>query len=173
MASNPYPAPASANTPPPVFNLPFGTLQPDGSVMLTATAVQFLQTLWTSIQGAGGINDTTTINVDSSGITQGLAISLIQQMGAAMSLMVPLHNGPTRQDVDGAILLAQKPVVPLPPQDAVLFANLPSPAYDGQRATITDGSVVAAGNFGTVAAGRSTNHVPVYYDAGSSAWRVG
>lgn len=41
----------------------------------------------------------------------------------------------------------------------------------GARAFVTDASVVAAGNFGTVVAGGGTNAVPVYCDGVS--WRIG
>ena len=53
------------------------------------------------------------------------------------------------------------------------FAGLAATPVDSQPGFITDGSVVAAGNFGTIAAGGGANHVPVYYDAGTSNWRIG
>jgi hypothetical protein len=49
-------------------------------------------------------------------------------------------------------------------------ATLPT-TEAGARAFVTDGSVVAAGNFGTVVAGAGANGVPVYYDG--TNWRIG
>lgn len=54
-------------------------------------------------------------------------------------------------------------------QSTYTFATLPTPAA-GMTAFISDGSVVHAGNSGTVAAGGGANFVPVYYDG--SDWRV-
>ena len=53
------------------------------------------------------------------------------------------------------------------------FAKLPPNPTDGQRDYIIDGSVVAAGNFGTAAAGGGANRLPVYWDNGTTTWRVG
>lgn len=52
-------------------------------------------------------------------------------------------------------------------------AGLPAAAgaLTGARSTVSDGSVVAAGNFGTVVAGAGANIVPVYCDG--TNWRVG
>lgn len=52
----------------------------------------------------------------------------------------------------------------------VLFSALPGSPSDGQSGYITDGAGTA---FAGLAAGAGTNHVPVYYDAGASAWRYG
>lgn len=56
---------------------------------------------------------------------------------------------------------------------ATTFAGLPSSPADGQRGFVTDSSVAASGNFGAAAAGSGTSHVPVYYEAGTPAWRIG
>lgn len=53
------------------------------------------------------------------------------------------------------------------------YANLPASPADGQRAFITDCNVAALGNFGAAAAGGGANHVPVYYESGTPAWRIG
>ena len=53
------------------------------------------------------------------------------------------------------------------------FATLPASPADGQKGYITDGSVPASGNFGAIAAGGGTNHLPLYYDGGTSNWRIG
>lgn len=50
-----------------------------------------------------------------------------------------------------------------------IVSTLPA-ATVGDRVFCTDLSVVAAGNFGTVAAGSGANKGPLYYDA---AWRIG
>ena len=52
-------------------------------------------------------------------------------------------------------------------------AALPAAATAGAgaRAYVTDGSVVAAGNFGTIVAGGGANGVPVYSDG--TNWRIG
>jgi hypothetical protein len=49
--------------------------------------------------------------------------------------------------------------------------TLPAVGNKGARAFVTDGSVVAAGNFGTVVAGGGANNVPVYDDGIN--WRIG
>ena len=49
--------------------------------------------------------------------------------------------------------------------------TLPAVGNKGARAFVTDGSVVAAGNFGTVVAGGGANNVPVYDDG--TNWRIG
>jgi hypothetical protein len=43
-------------------------------------------------------------------------------------------------------------------------ATLPGAPTAGDRTHVTDGSVVAAGNFGTTVAGGGANIVPVFYD---------
>lgn len=53
------------------------------------------------------------------------------------------------------------------------FATLPGSPVDADRDFITNSSVAAAGNFGAVASGGGANHVPVYYDGGTSQWRIG
>jgi hypothetical protein len=52
-------------------------------------------------------------------------------------------------------------------------AGLPASPTDGQRSFVTDSTVAAAGNFGAIVVGGGSNHVPVYYEAGTPAWRVG
>ena len=49
------------------------------------------------------------------------------------------------------------------------YATLPT-GVDGMRAFISDCN---ANTFGASAAGSGTYHVPVYYDGGASAWKVG
>lgn len=52
-------------------------------------------------------------------------------------------------------------------------ANLPgaAAAYIGLKMMVTDGSVVASGNFGAIVAGSGANKVPVYCDG--TNWRIG
>jgi hypothetical protein len=56
---------------------------------------------------------------------------------------------------------------------AALYSALPlaTTAGAGSRAFITDGNLVAAGNFGAVVSGGGANNVPVYSD--STNWRIG
>ncbi|MGH7075945.1 MAG: hypothetical protein ACREFD_17345, partial [Stellaceae bacterium] len=51
-------------------------------------------------------------------------------------------------------------------------AALPT-GYDGARHFVTDSTVAASGNFGAAVSGGGSYHVPVYYDGGTSAWRIG
>lgn len=44
---------------------------------------------------------------------------------------------------------------------------------DGDASFVTDLNAPAAGNFGSPVVGGGTNHVPVYYDGGAAAWRIG
>jgi hypothetical protein len=41
------------------------------------------------------------------------------------------------------------------------------------RAFVSDSTVVASGNFGAAVVGGGANTVPVYYDGGTSTWRIG
>jgi len=56
---------------------------------------------------------------------------------------------------------------------AVVFSSLPAAATAGAgaRAFITDGNLVAAGNFGSLVTGSAGNSVPVYSDG--TNWRIG
>ncbi len=209
MANPTTPVYASPVIPPPVLNLPF--VQPDsnGQFLLTPSAIEFLQTLWASIAGTGGLIDIVNLDVTNSGIVQGLALALIDEVAARLILQVPPANPAASQQADAALLpsspliaavlklvedtalfhlpvnpaapkmaedialLLARPVVPPAPMVAVPFAQLPTAPEDGTRGFITDSSVVAAGNFGAVAAGGGTDHVPTYYDAGTSAWLIG
>lgn len=69
--------------PPPVLQLPWGTVGPGGMVTLTAEAYGFLQLLWSSIQGQGGIIDVTLANSESPGLVQSLIESALAQDGRA------------------------------------------------------------------------------------------
>lgn len=59
------PAQASTNVAPPVFALPFGEIRSDGQVYPTIPFLEFLQTLWTSIAGSGGIIDNSYLLVNA------------------------------------------------------------------------------------------------------------
>lgn len=61
MAGPSTPVIATFPVPPPVFNFPWGMVGPGGTVMLTPMSIEFLQILWASIQGAGGIIDIVTV----------------------------------------------------------------------------------------------------------------
>ena len=57
---------------------------------------------------------------------------------------------------------------------ALTFAALPSVRVAGMRRFITDSPTAAVGNFGAaVTVGGGTAHVPIFWDAGTSAWRIG
>ena len=57
---------------------------------------------------------------------------------------------------------------------AMTFAALPASPVDGTRRFITDSPTAAIGNFGAaVSVGGGTAHVPLFWDAGSSTWRIG
>lgn len=52
-------------------------------------------------------------------------------------------------------------------------ANLPV-GVDGARAFVTDSTLPLNGtNLGAAVVGGGSNHVPVYYDGGASAWKIG
>ena len=61
--------------------------------------------------------------------------------------------------------------VPVITLSVVAFANLPSATTAGQKAFISDGNLVAAGNFGAIVSGGGSNTVPVYSDG--TNWRIG
>lgn len=70
----------------------------------------------------------------------------------------------------GALGSSGSGVIQLP---TFTVATLPTAASAGAgaRSTVSDGSVVAAGNFGAIVAGAGANMVPVYSDA--TNWRIG
>jgi hypothetical protein len=61
--------------------------------------------------------------------------------------------------------------VPVITLSVVAFANLPSATTAGQKAFISDGNLIAAGNFGAIVSGSGSNTVPVYSDG--TNWRIG
>lgn len=213
------PAAASSSIPPPVLNLPWGEIR-DGAVYLNITSFQFLQTLWASIAGSGGVVDLTGAQSVSAGEAQAIGLALIEQTRAKAASP---NLAAARKHADDVSLLARRPRPPISlsallatlqatqgsivfcgangwqvlspgtagqfletqgiganPQWAAqgsapvtTFAGLPASPTNGQRGFISDGSVAAAGNFGVVAAGGGGNDVPVYFDAGAGAWRIG
>jgi hypothetical protein len=61
-----------------------------------------------------------------------------------------------------------------PDSGALTVSQLSSmAALDGCRTFVGDSTVAAAGNFGAAVAGGGSYHVPVYFDAGTAAWRIG
>jgi hypothetical protein len=52
----------------------------------------------------------------------------------------------------------------------VTVATLPASPVDGMRAFVTDAT---HSTFAAAVAGSGASHVPVYYDGGSSVWRIG
>ena len=75
MANPDDPVIATFPVPPPAFNFQF--VQPNG--MLTVMGMQFLQILWASIQGGGGVLDLLLELFASSGQIGGIAEGLIEQ----------------------------------------------------------------------------------------------
>jgi hypothetical protein len=58
----------------------------------------------------------------------------------------------------------------LPLADSTTVAALPTLPADGQRGFVSDATLAT---FGSTVVGGGTNHVPVYYDAGAAAWKIG
>jgi len=61
--------------------------------------------------------------------------------------------------------------VPFVTLSVVAFANLPAATTAGRKAFVSDGNLVASGNFGAVISGGGSNTVPVYSDG--TNWRIG
>lgn len=92
--------------PPPVLQLPWGKVGPRGDVTLTSGAYEFLQLLWSAIQGGGGIIDIGTLELPNSGVVGAVAQGLIEQdarsaeiVGAALGEIAAM-----RQDFETAIV---------------------------------------------------------------------
>lgn len=92
--------------PPPVLALPFGRVGQGGQVYLSTVGINFLQTLWAAIQGAGGIIDLNTLNLATPG-----------QIGAAVESQ--LNQDTTQAGVSSQAL----------GQDAALRAVMPPPPF--------------------------------------------
>lgn len=93
MANPATPSIASSPIPPPVFGLPFVNQGPDGQYLLTPTAIEFLQTLWASIAGTGGVFDIANLVNLNPGATQGIVAALVNEIGANLALLAPPQNG--------------------------------------------------------------------------------
>lgn len=208
---------------PPAASFSIGNVQGDGSVNISISLLQLLQSLWAAVQGTGGLSDLSILFAPSAGATQASAISIAQEIGGQYVLMqAGSPAAEAHQVLADAVLLGTRPAITVPISDLLdmlttargsllyrgasgwtalapgtagqflqtegaaadpqwangttapsPFAGLPSFPADGARAFITDGAVVAAGNFGTAAAGGGANHVPVYYDGGATQWRIG
>lgn len=103
--------------PPPVLQLPWGTVGPGGLVTLTSTAYEFLQLLWSSIQGGGGIIDNGTAGDTSAGITLAQIASMLSEDGRAGRLdgLALGQIAALRQYVDDLVpLLLRPPVLAVP-----------------------------------------------------------
>lgn len=204
--SNPQtPVTAGNLVPPPVLNLPWGQVQ-GGMVMLTPSAIEFLQTLWASIQGSGGVIDIIALAAGSPSAIAATAEAVMLEQGSPLTFLSPppnplgiqtlldmigvgqgdiLYRGADRWVVLSPGILGQilqtggpaadpswiTPTPPFPP--ATTFAGLPPTPADGEPGFITDSSLPALGNFGAAAAGGGTDHVPVFWDGGTSAWLIG
>jgi hypothetical protein len=66
-------------------------------------------------------------------------------------------------------------VIEYEPVKLTTVGNLPAAnaKFDGLRGFVIDSNVTASGNFGAAVAAGASNHVPVYCDGGTPAWRIG
>jgi hypothetical protein len=66
-------------------------------------------------------------------------------------------------------------VIEYEPVKLTTVGNLPAAnaKFDGLRGFVIDSNAAASGNFGAVVAAGASNHVPVYCDGGTPAWRIG
>lgn len=73
--------------PPPVMQLPWGKVGPGGDVTLTSQAYEFLQLLWSALQGGGGVIDLTALSFTADlGEVAALRQELDTALTAAMAL---------------------------------------------------------------------------------------
>ncbi len=69
--------------PPPVIQLPWGIVGPMGHVTLTSQSFEFLQLLWSAVQGFGGIIDQFTALVEASeDLTVGALVNIWDDAGS-------------------------------------------------------------------------------------------
>lgn len=73
--------------PPPVLQLPWGQVGPGGTVTLTPQALEFLQLLWSALQGGGGIIDLTSAGFPAPGIMTALVQGALEQDGRQAALV--------------------------------------------------------------------------------------
>ncbi|MEI9993737.1 MAG: hypothetical protein WDM91_03995 [Rhizomicrobium sp.] len=139
-------------------------LQPQSGATITTGSAFVAQ----SPIPAGGGTLTTAIGVQIQGQTQSgvgqawalYATGASDPSALAGTLSVGSLSVPQATlDVTGAI--RSKPVT---------VAALPAAPVDGMRAFVTDANSTT---FAAAAAGSGANHVPVYYDGGTSTWRIG
>lgn len=78
------PVTASTPIPPPLVSLAFGELREGRNVYLTIQALEFLQKLYASIQGGGGLIAELVLSLPSPGVVQAESQSLIQQAEARL-----------------------------------------------------------------------------------------
>lgn len=178
MSTPPVPA-ASASVPPPVKLLPWGTTSDGRPVTLTQSSFDFLTKLWAAANGQGGsasqiavifgmsgdgtLSPTGVLTISSS---EGRAFVLSAFQLPSLEFTTSAEFEVTGSPWSQAGTIAFKRAAP------VTVSTLPA-AVDGDRNFVTDSSVAASGNFGAIVAGGGTNHVPVYFDGGTSNWRIG
>lgn len=110
MANPQTPAGTSAQAPPPVLNLPWGRVKANGDVYLNITAFEFLQTLWASVQGGGGLVDTLVTTRTSPAQIESLVLGLIEAVGEPKRFKAPAPNlAAVRESADGSARLARRP----------------------------------------------------------------
>lgn len=103
------PAAASFPIPPPAANLPLGERRADGLIYPTAYFLEFVQILWASIQGAGGIIDQSAIGLPQPGVTMAMMQGLLEQaFQASPAQVAPLLAAIARQ-------AEARPLLPIPP----------------------------------------------------------
>lgn len=132
----------------------------DDRAMIIVPAAYMRGDAYTTIVDAAGL---TRILIGKAGIDNRVIVRMQQNDGSARFEIQQSDGTVTCAITDKGIVIPGLFTVAGLPAAAVGFKNA--------RAMVTDGSVVAAGNFGTVVAGAGTNAVPVYCDG--AAWRIG
>lgn len=136
MTNPSIPVRASFPVPPPLANLPFGTIGPGGMVYPATTFMEFIQILWASIQGQDGILDILLSLQPSPGQVSAAVESLLaQQVGPAASEGA-LHGAiaAVAQRTAEAYMLAVQPSPRRPSEPIVRFyGDLPGQPTAGQE----------------------------------------
>jgi len=86
MTNPETPAGSSGQSPPPVLNLPWGRVSSGGDVYLSITALEFLEKLWASVNGTGGVVETMTTTRLSTSQVVGIVKGVVEQFSGASRL---------------------------------------------------------------------------------------
>lgn len=121
MANPDAPSAASFPIPPPAFNFPWGTVGANGTVMLTPMSIEFLQLLWASIQGGGGVIDLVLAALSSSASVEAEVLGLLAADPRIAAALGAMRGEVARLDaaIEAAVVLAlqRPPTLPQPPAD--------------------------------------------------------